>query len=92
MVNGTPLADYYERVGVHWNNKDPFVLFLCNGGFVYFDYKYEICGVRAVSFDSSKDANTHLRSAFERDLFEKRPISKETYLKRDLCEKRPSLV
>ena len=57
------MANYMDACG--WkpsdcNFKDPFVLFLCNGGFVYFDYKYEICGIRAVSFDSSKEANKHL--------------------------------
>ena len=60
------MANYMDACG--WkpsdcNFKDPFVLFLCNGGFVYFDYKYEICGIRAVSFDSSKEANVTGRSA-----------------------------
>ena len=61
----TDLANYYDASGWELKDlkeglKDPFVLFLCNGGFVYFDYKYEICGIRAVSFDSSKEANKHL--------------------------------
>ena len=54
------MANYVDACGGRWDDKDPFVLFLCNGGFVYFDYKYEICGIRAVSFDSSKEANKHL--------------------------------
>ena len=53
-ASGWKLKDLKEGL------KDPFVLFLCNGGFVYFDYKYEICGIRAVSFDSSKEAHKHL--------------------------------
>ena len=38
------------------------MFFLCNGGFVYFDYRYEICGIEAVTFDSSKEVNTLLHA------------------------------
>jgi hypothetical protein len=62
QLNGTPWAEYLKCVGGHWNDKDPFVLFLCNGGFVYFDHRYAICGIQAVTFDSSKEAHTHLHA------------------------------
>ena len=51
-----------EYSAQNWNAKDPFVFFLCNGGFVYFDYRYEICGIEAVTFDSSKEVNTLLHA------------------------------
>jgi hypothetical protein len=65
QLNGTldtPWAEYLKCVGGHWNDKDPFVLFLCNGGFVYFDRRYAICGIQAVTFDSSKEAHSHLHA------------------------------
>jgi hypothetical protein len=51
---------YSARIG--HNNKDFFVLFLCNGGFVYFDSSKEICGIEAVTWDSGKEVTTHLNA------------------------------
>ncbi len=34
------------------DENDPFILWLCFGGFLYLDYKYDICAVNAVSLAS----------------------------------------
>ena len=41
-----------------WNERDPFVQFLLNGGFIYFDFQYEICAINSVGFEASDEYDT----------------------------------
>ena len=40
------------------NERDPFVQFLLNGGFIYFDFQYEICAINSVGFEASDEYDT----------------------------------
>jgi len=42
------------------NRKDPFVAWLCTGGFVYFDYKFDIVAINALYFEQLADSTTAL--------------------------------